>query len=156
MENLDSLSLEPVVKQNIEKWLSGNYDSQTKSEIEKLIKDKNTEELTNAFYKDLEFGTGGLRGIMGVGTNKMNKYTIAAATQGLSNYIKACFPGEQIKVAIAYDSRNNSDVFAQITADTFSANGIKVYLFESLRPTPELSFTIRHFGCHSGVVLTAS
>lgn len=156
MENLDALSLEPTVRQNIEKWLNGNYDAATKNEIKKLIADRNVEELTNAFYKDLEFGTGGLRGIMGVGTNKMNKYTIAAATQGLSNYLKKSFPGESLKVAIAYDSRNNSDVFAQITADTFSANGIKVYLFEALRPTPELSFTIRHFGCHSGVVLTAS
>lgn len=156
MENLDALSLEPTVRQNIEKWLNGNYDAATKNEIKKLISDSNVEELTNAFYKDLEFGTGGLRGIMGVGTNKMNKYTIAAATQGLSNYLKKSFPGESLKVAIAYDSRNNSDIFAQITADTFSANGIKVYLFEALRPTPELSFTIRHFGCHSGVVLTAS
>ncbi len=156
MENLSALALEPVVIRNIEKWLSGNYDIVTKNEIKKLIEDKNTEELTNAFYKDLEFGTGGLRGIMGVGTNKMNKYTIAAATQGLSNYLKKSFPGEQLKVAIAFDSRNNSKAFAKITADTFSANGIKVYLFEELRPTPELSFTIRHFGCHSGVVLTAS
>jgi phosphoglucomutase len=156
MENLSALALEPVVIKNIEKWLSGNYDVATKNEIKKLIEDKNTEELTNAFYKDLEFGTGGLRGIMGVGTNKMNKYTIAAATQGLSNYLKKSFPGEQLKVAIAFDSRNNSKAFAKITADTFSANGIKVYLFEELRPTPELSFTIRHFGCHSGVVLTAS
>lgn len=156
MENLSALALEPVVIKNIEKWLSGNYDVATKNEIKKLIEDKNTEELTNSFYKDLEFGTGGLRGIMGVGTNKMNKYTIAAATQGLSNYLKKSFPGEQLKVAIAFDSRNNSKAFAKITADTFSANGIKVYLFDELRPTPELSFTIRHFGCHSGVVLTAS
>ncbi|MFN8437203.1 MAG: phospho-sugar mutase [Cytophagales bacterium] len=156
MENITALNLEPTVLKNVEKWLSGNYDVETKNEINKLISENNTEELTNAFYKDLEFGTGGLRGIMGVGTNKMNKYTIAAATQGLSNYLKKSFAGESLKVAIAHDSRNNSDVFAQITADVFSANGIKVYLFESLRPTPELSFAIRHFGCHSGVVLTAS
>jgi phosphoglucomutase len=156
MAELTSLNLEPVVKENIEKWLAGNYDAQTKAEINKLIAEGNSEELTNAFYKELEFGTGGLRGIMGVGTNKMNKYTIAAATQGLVNYLKISFPGENLKVAIAYDSRNNSDVFAGITADVFSANGVKVYLFESLRPTPELSFAIRHFGCQSGVVLTAS
>lgn len=152
----DTLNLDDKVKTNISLWLTGNYDDKTKEEIKSLIAAKNIEELTNAFYKDLEFGTGGLRGIMGVGCNKMNKYTIGAATQGLSNYLKICFPKEQLKVAIAYDSRNNSKYFADITADVFSANGIQVYLFSELRPTPELSFAIRYFGCHSGVVLTAS
>jgi phosphoglucomutase len=128
----------------------------TKQEIQKLISAGNETELADAFYKDLEFGTGGLRGTMGVGSNRMNKYTVGMATQGLANYLKQCFPGEQLKVAIAHDSRNKSDYFAAITADVFSANGIKVYFFKELRPTPELSFAIRHLGCHSGVVVTAS
>ena len=143
-------------QQNIDKWLNGDFDEATKSEIKKLIADGNQTELTDSFYKDLEFGTGGLRGIMGVGTNKMNKYTVAMTTQGIYNYLAKCFPAKQIKVAIAYDSRNNSRYFAEITAEVFSANGALVYLFEDLRPTPELSFAIRHFGCHSGVVITAS
>lgn len=148
--------MEAVVKNRIENWLSGAYDSETKDIINKLLAEKNEEELTDSFYKELEFGTGGLRGIMGVGSNRVNKYTIGAATQGLSNYLIKNFPNEEIKVAIAYDCRNNSSYFAQITADVFSANGIKVYLFEALRATPELSFAIRHFGCKSGIVLTAS
>lgn len=137
-------------------WLNGNYDNDTKAAITEMI-ENNHQELIESFYRDLEFGTGGLRGIMGVGSNRMNKYTVGAATQGMTNYLKSNFPNlEQIKVAIACDSRNNSEYFAKVTADVFSANGIKVYLFESLRPTPELSFAIRHFGCQGGIVITAS
>ena len=137
-------------------WLNGNYDEETKSAIRDMI-ENDPQELTESFYRDLEFGTGGLRGIMGVGSNRMNKYTVGAATQGMTNYLKSNFNDlDLIKVAIAYDSRNNSKYFAQITADVFSANGIKVYLFDDLRPTPELSFAIRHFGCQGGIVITAS
>ena len=136
-------------------WLSQNIDQDVKDGIQALL-DGPEDELTEAFYKDLEFGTGGLRGIMGVGSNRMNKYTLGMATQGLSNYLLKAFPNEEIKVAIAYDCRNNSTYFADITAAVFSANGIKVYLFEELRPTPELSFAIRTLKCKSGVVLTAS
>ena len=141
---------------NIKKWLDGSYDSATKEEIKQWINEKKIEELTDSFYKDLEFGTGGLRGIMGIGSNRVNKYTFGTATQGLSNFLNKIYPNEQIKVAIAYDCRNNSDTLAQIVADVFSANGIKVYFFESLRPTPELSYAVRRLGCQSGVVLTAS
>ncbi|SFF47627.1 phospho-sugar mutase [Thermoflexibacter ruber] len=141
-----------TIQKKIDQWKSGNYDAETKEAISKMSE----EELIDSFYKDLEFGTGGLRGLMGVGSNRVNKYTVGAATQGLSNYLKKAFPNEQVKVAVAHDSRNNSPFFASIVADVFSANGFKVYFFESLRPTPELSFAIRHFGCHSGVVLTAS
>ncbi|WP_443939114.1 phospho-sugar mutase [Pedobacter sp. MW01-1-1] len=140
----------------INQWLEGNYDEATKAEIQALIDKNATTELIDSFYKSLEFGTGGLRGIMGAGSNRMNKYTIGTATQGLANYLRAKYPAEQIKVAIAHDSRNNSSYFAQITADVFSANGIQVYFFSALRPTPELSFAVRHFGCKSGVMLTAS
>jgi phosphoglucomutase len=137
-------------------WLEGNYDAETKAAIKDMI-ENNPQELIESFYRDLEFGTGGLRGIMGIGSNRMNKYTVGAATQGFANYLKANFPDRNpIKVAIAYDSRNNSPYFAQITADVFSANGIKVYLFNKLRPTPELSFAIRHFQCQGGIVITAS
>lgn len=142
------------IQDKIDKWLTGNYDEATKEEIRKLQKE-NSEELAEAFYKDLEFGTGGLRGIMGVGTNKMNKYTVGMATQGYANYLKMCF-GETVSVAVAHDCRNNSRAFAEITANVFAANGIKVYLFEDLRPTPELSFAIRHYKCQGGVVCTAS
>lgn len=152
-----------IIKKKIQIWLDGNYDKQTKAEINQLLDNNDEDELTDAFYKDLEFGTGGLRGIMGAGSNRMNKYTVGMTTQGLSNYIRKCFSNsqdstisDQLKVAIAYDSRNNSDYFAKITADVFSANGFKVCFFESLRPTPELSFAIRHLGCKSGVVITAS
>jgi phosphoglucomutase len=137
-------------------WLGENYDEDTRKFVKEMI-DNNPQETIDSFYQDLEFGTGGLRGIMGVGTNRMNKYTVGMATQGLANYLKKIFPDhKQIKVAIAYDCRNNSAYFAQITADVFSANGILVYLFKALRPTPELSFAIRHLGCQSGIVITAS
>ncbi|RED95623.1 phospho-sugar mutase [Marinoscillum furvescens] len=140
-----------------QKWLdSQKVDQETKSAIEKMINDTDQTELTECFYKDLEFGTGGLRGIMGIGSNRMNKYTVGMATQGLANYLNQTFAGEEISVAIAHDSRNNSRFFAETTAAIFSANNIKVYLFEDLRPTPELSYAIRKLGCKSGVVLTAS
>lgn len=138
------------------KWLNGNYDEETKASIHNMIKN-NPQELIESFYRSLEFGTGGLRGIMGVGSNRMNKYTVGSATQGFANYLKKSFPDiDQLSVAIACDSRNNSPYFSQITSDVFSANGIKVYLFDALRPTPELSFAIRHFGCQGGIVITAS
>ncbi|WP_341838955.1 phospho-sugar mutase [Chitinophaga caseinilytica] len=137
-----------------EQWLHGGYDADTVSTVEKLIKE-NPDEITDAFYRNLEFGTGGLRGIMGVGTNRMNKYTVGMATQGFANYLNQSFP-EGVKIAIAHDSRNNSRFFAEVAANVMAANGIKVYLFESLRPTPELSFAIRHLGCQGGIVLTAS
>jgi phosphoglucomutase len=137
-------------------WLNSSViDEESKKSIRKLLENPDTKQLIDSFYKDLEFGTGGLRGIMGVGSNCMNKFTLGAATQGLANYLKKSITGE-IKVAIAYDSRNNSKIFAQTTADVFSANGITVYLFTELRPTPLLSFAIRHLNCHSGVVITAS
>lgn len=148
--------LEKATADKINQWLTGNYDSQTKKEIQDLIDNKAYTELTDSFYRDLEFGTGGLRGIMGAGSNRVNKYTIGAATQGLCNYLKNKYPNEKIKVAIAHDSRNNSDVLGKITADVFSANDIHVYFFKALRPTPELSFAVRELGCKSGVMLTAS
>lgn len=150
-ENLDT-----SIKSKIEIWMNSSIDEEHKKALRELIINNDTKELTESFYKDLEFGTGGLRGIMGVGSNRMNKYTVGMATQGLANYLLKSFSGEKISVAIAHDSRNKSDVFANITADIFSANGIRVYLFESLRPTPELSFAIRKLGCKSGVVVTAS
>lgn len=138
-------------------WLDGNYNADTKTEVRRMLDAPDKTELIESFYKDLEFGTGGLRGIMGAGTNRMNIYTVGAATQGLSNYLKSQFPDlPQISVVIGHDCRNNSRLFAEISADIFSANGIKVYLFEDLRPTPEVSFAIRHFGCQSGIILTAS
>lgn len=136
-------------------WLGSDYDEETRKEVQNLI-DNNPTELEDAFYKDLEFGTGGMRGIMGIGTNRINKYTLGAATQGLANYLKAQFPDKNKAVAIAYDVRNNSDKFARIVANILTANQINVYLFESFRPTPELSFTVRHLGCDAGIVLTAS
>lgn len=156
ISSLSDLTLESNVRNQVSTWLSGRYDDVTKSEIQDFIDNKNEEALTDAFYKNLEFGTGGLRGLMGVGCNRMNKYTIGSATQGLANYLKKTYPSQQIKVAIAHDSRNNSNYFAKITAEVFSANHIEVYFFDELRPTPELSFAIRHFGCQSGVVITAS
>jgi phosphoglucomutase len=149
-------NMEQKILERAQSWLSELYDESTRKSVREMI-DNNPQEVIESFYQDLEFGTGGLRGIMGVGTNRMNKYTVGMATQGLSNYLKKIFPGQkQIKVAIAYDCRNNSAYFAQITADVFSANGIYVYLFKALRPTPELSFAIRHLGCRSGIVITAS
>lgn len=145
--------MEAKTENKIKEWLTGDYDEATKNEILRLQKD-DPSQLEDAFYKDLEFGTGGLRGIMGVGTNRMNTYTVGMATQGYANYLKQCF--NEVKVAIAHDSRNNSRKFAEITANIFAANGIKVFLFESLRPTPELSFAIRTLGCQGGVVCTAS
>ncbi|MEO8110398.1 MAG: phospho-sugar mutase [Ginsengibacter sp.] len=145
--------MEAKTEKKINEWLSGDYDAATKEEISQL-KTEDPAQLEDAFYKDLEFGTGGLRGLMGVGTNRMNKYTVGMATQGYANYLKQCF--DKVSVAIAHDSRNNSRKFAEITANIFAANDIKVYLFESLRPTPELSFAIRKFGCQGGVVCTAS
>ena len=146
--------METAIQQKIDKWLNGNYDDAAKATIKELQLN-NTVELADAFYRNLEFGTGGLRGIMGIGTNRINKYTIGMATQGFANYLIKAF-GNDVSVAIAHDSRNNSRSFAEITANVFAANGIKVYLFEALRPTPELSFAIRHFGCKGGVVCTAS
>ena len=147
--------MDAAIQSKVNTWLKGSFDQATKDEITKLEKE-NPNELADAFYRNLEFGTGGLRGVMGVGTNRMNKYTIGMATQGYANYLKQSFPGKEVKVAIAHDSRNNSRFFAETTANVFASNGIKVYLFESLRPTPELSFAIRHFGCQGGVVCTAS
>jgi len=144
------------IQDKIDFWLNSNIDSADKEKIRSLIDDQNEEELVDAFYKDMEFGTGGLRGIMGIGSNRMNQYTVGMATQGLSNYLMKQFPKEEISVAIAYDCRNNSSLFAQVAANIFSANDIKVYLFEALRPTPELSFAIRKLRCKSGLVITAS
>ncbi|MDD4778582.1 MAG: phospho-sugar mutase [Fermentimonas sp.] len=138
-------------------WLEGDYDAETKNEIQQLLDNEDKSPLIDAFYKDLEFGTGGLRGIMGAGSNRMNIYTVGSATQGLSNYLKVEFANQdQIKVVVGYDCRNNSRKFAEITADVFSANGIKVYLFENLRPTPLISYAIRKLGCQSGIMITAS
>lgn len=147
--------MDAAIQQNVDKWLNGNFDEDVKKQIRDL-QSSNQDELADAFYKNLEFGTGGLRGIMGVGTNRMNKYTVGMATQGYANYLKQSFPNEQVKVAIAHDSRNNSRFFAETAANVFAANGIKVFLFDDLRPTPELSFTIRYLKCQGGVVCTAS
>ncbi|NBC83202.1 MAG: phospho-sugar mutase [Bacteroidetes bacterium] len=153
MENTELLN---TVKKKARIWLDGNYDAETKQAVQNLLSN-NEEELIECFYKDLGFGTGGLRGIMGVGTNRMNIYTVGMATQGLANYVKNEFTHlPDIKVAIAHDCRNNSRLFAETAAKIFTGNGFQVYLFESLRPTPELSFAIRHFGCQTGVVITAS
>lgn len=138
-------------------WLTESYDEETRAQVQAMLDNEDKTELIESFYKDLEFGTGGLRGIMGAGTNRMNIYTVGAATQGLSNYLKKEFEHlDQIKVVIGHDCRNNSRKFAEISAEIFSANGIKVYLFEDLRPTPEVSYTIRKLGCQSGIILTAS
>lgn len=151
MNNIDG-----ATHARVKQWLGDGYDQQTISSVKELINNNDQTELIDAFYKELEFGTGGLRGVMGVGSNRINKYTVGKATQGLANYLIKQFPNQEIKVAIAYDSRNNSDIFGQLVADVFSANGIIVYLFEKLRPTPLLSFAVRHFNCHAGVMLTAS
>lgn len=147
--------MEAMIQERVNMWLTGSYDEETKSAI-RALQANDQKELADAFYRNLEFGTGGLRGIMGVGTNRINKYTIGMATQGFANYLISSFPGESLRVAIAHDSRNNSRNFAEITANVMAANGIEVFLFESLRPTPELSFTIRAKNCHGGVVCTAS
>ena len=147
--------MDAAIQDKINVWLNGNFDQQTKDEIYRL-QQESPDQLADAFYKDLEFGTGGLRGVMGVGTNRMNKYTVGMATQGYGNYLKQSFPNEEVKVAIAHDSRNNSRFFAETAANVFAANGIKVFLFDSLRPTPELSFAIRNLKCQGGVVCTAS
>ena len=153
MADIDILT---QVKQKANKWLEGNYDEKTKKQVKYLL-ENDENELIDAFYKDLEFGTGGLRGIMGVGTNRMNIYTVGMATQGLGNYIKKKFTDLKLpKVVIAHDSRNNSRLFAEKAAEILSANGIKAFLFDKLRPTPELSFAIRHLGCQAGIVITAS
>ncbi len=146
--------MDATIQAKVDNWLSGNFDAATKDEIRKLQAEL-PNELADAFYRNLEFGTGGLRGLMGVGTNRMNKYTVGMATQGYANYLNQCFKGE-VSVAIAHDSRNNSRFFAETTANVFAANGIKVYLFEALRPTPELSYAIRTLKCKGGVVCTAS
>ncbi len=145
----------PQLLERVNTWLTPSFDQDTQNYIKDLL-NNDIKELEESFYKDLEFGTGGMRGIMGIGTNRINKYTLGKNTQGLSNYLKKVFPSEDLKVAIAYDCRHNSQSLAKVVADVFSANGIKVYLFEELRPTPELSFTLKHLDCHCGIVLTAS
>ena len=153
-DDVKNIYMDNNIQQKIDNWLTGNYEQSGKDAIVQLQKN-NPDELADAFYKNLEFGTGGLRGLMGIGTNRMNKYTVGMATQGYANYLKKCFAGE-VKVAIAHDCRNNSRFFAETTANVFAANGIKVFLFEALRPTPELSYAIRNLGCQGGVVCTAS
>ena len=153
MENTELLQ---QVTAKAEKWLNGAYNEEAKAEVRRMLDAEDKTELIECFYKDLEFGTGGLRGIMGMGSNRMNIYTVGAATQGLSNYLKREFAGQEISVVVGHDCRNNSRLFAETSANIFSANGIKVYLFEALRPTPEISFAIRHLGCQSGIILTAS
>lgn len=147
--------MDAAIQQNVDKWLNGNFDEDVKKQIRNLQKN-NPDDLADAFYRSLEFGTGGLRGIMGVGINRMNKYTVGMATQGYANYLKQSFPNEEVRVALAHDSRNNSRFFAETVANVFGANGIKVFLFDDLRPTPELSFAIRYLKCQGGVVCTAS
>lgn len=149
-------NLDPQILEKARLWLQAPYDSETNQAIQGMLDQNQVEELTDSFYKDLEFGTGGLRGIMGYGTNKINKYTLGKATQGFSNYLKKTYQEEEIRVAISYDSRNNSREFAKIVCDVFSANDIIVYFFDELRPTPQLSFAIRYLTCHGGVMLTAS
>ena len=147
--------IDPELLDRVNKWLTPTFDKKTQDYIKDLIALK-PEELKESFYKDLEFGTGGMRGVMGIGTNRINKYTLGKNTQGLSNYLHKSFPNQDIKVAIAFDCRHNSKTLAKVVADVFSANNIKVFLFEDLRPTPELSFTLKHLNCHCGIVLTAS
>ncbi len=154
MENQELIK---QVTEKAAKWLTSAYDAETQADVKRMLESEDKTELIESFYKDLEFGTGGLRGIMGAGSNRMNIYTVGAATQGLSNYLNKNFKDlKQISVVVGHDCRNNSRKFAEISADIFSANGIKVYLFEALRPTPEVSFAIRHLGCQSGIILTAS
>ena len=150
------MTFDATTQANIDQWLNGPYDAETKTQIQALIAAGEQTALTDSFYKSLEFGTGGMRGEMGVGCNRMNQYTVGAATQGFANYLNKCLPNQQIKVAIAHDSRNNSPEFTRIAANIFTANGIEVYLFPALRPTPQLSFTVRELGCQAGLVITAS
>ena len=155
MIDIEELNIDASAKKNVMSWLEGSYDEETKQAIRNMMANPN--ELNESFYKNLEFGTGGLRGILGVGTNRMNKYTVAMATQGLANYVKKCFPNANpLKAAISHDSRNFSREFAEITAKVLAANGFHVYLFDGMRPTPELSFAVRHYGCQTGVMVTAS
>jgi phosphoglucomutase len=149
------MHIEQHILDKVNEWLTPTFDKETHQEIEKMMTSA-PKELEESFYKNLEFGTGGMRGIMGVGTNRINKYTLGKNTQGLSNYLQQSFPNEPLKVAIAYDCRHNSDTLAKVVADVFSANGIHVYLFSDMRPTPELSFAVRYLNCHAGIVLTAS
>ncbi|MEG1936922.1 MAG: phospho-sugar mutase [Rikenellaceae bacterium] len=149
------MSIDKSILEKVNSWLDGGYDSQTKEAIKELLRD-NPNEITESFYKNLEFGTGGLRGIMGVGSNRMNVYTVGMATQGLANFIISHFKGQELRVAVAYDNRNNNTIFANTVANIFAANGFKVYLFSDIRPTPELSFAIRELKCLSGVMITAS
>ncbi|WP_282126311.1 phospho-sugar mutase [Marinifilum flexuosum] len=154
---MDKTEILDSVIETANKWLEGNYDQATKDAVKELLDQEDKTALIDSFYKDLEFGTGGLRGKMGPGTNRMNIYTVGAATQGLANYLNKSFPDkEQISICIGYDCRNNSKLFSDTVANIFSANGIKAYIFEDLRPTPEMSFAIRHLGCQSGVIITAS
>ncbi len=151
------MEIDEQILNRAKKWLEGNFDDETKEQVQNLIDNEDVTGLTDAFYRDLEFGTGGLRGIMGAGTNRMNKYTVGMATQGLANYLHNSYPREkELRIAIAYDSRNNSKFFAKTAADVLSANHIRVFLFEELRPTPVLSFAVRELRCHSGIVITAS
>jgi phosphoglucomutase len=150
------MTFDATTQANIDQWLNGPYDAETKGQIQAMIAAGEQTALTDSFYKSLEFGTGGMRGEMGVGCNRMNQYTVGAATQGFANYLNKCLPGQKIKVAIAHDSRNNSPEFTRIAANIFTANGIEVYLFPALRPTPQLSFTVRELGCQAGLVITAS
>ena len=150
------MTFDATTQANIDQWLNGPYDAETKTQIQAMIAAGEQTALTDSFYKSLEFGTGGMRGEMGVGCNRMNQYTVGAATQGFANYLNKCLPNQKIKVAIAHDSRNNSPEFTRIAANIFTANGIEVYLFPALRPTPQLSFTVRELGCQAGLVITAS
>jgi phosphoglucomutase len=150
------MTFDATTQANIDQWLNGPYDAETKAQIQAMVAAGEQTALTDSFYKSLEFGTGGMRGEMGVGCNRMNQYTVGAATQGFANYLNKCLPGQKIKVAIAHDSRNNSPEFTRIAANIFTANGIEVYLFPALRPTPQLSFTVRELGCQAGLVITAS
>ena len=149
------MHIEQSILNKVNEWLTPTFDEETQAAIVEMMTSA-PKDLEESFYKNLEFGTGGMRGIMGVGTNRINKYTLGKNTQGLSDYLKKSFPNEQLKVAIAYDCRHNSDTLAKVVADVFSANGIHVYLFSEMRPTPELSFAVRYLKCHAGIVLTAS
>ena len=149
------MHIEQSILNKVNEWLTPTFDEATRNAIEEMMTSA-PKELEESFYKNLEFGTGGMRGVMGVGTNRINKYTLGKNTQGLSDYLHKSFPNEQLKVAIAYDCRHNSNTLAKVVADVFSANGIKVYLFSDMRPTPELSFAVRYLNCHAGIVLTAS